>query len=316
MPAGCAGGGARPANAGAASTDLVVQLENGMLRPRACFDGTPLRPTRQASAGIVFDCAWKPGSVQVPAAESFYVANGEGCAVDTASGATASTQYEMAPFVERFDFTRLAAALGVGPERICVPSRCIYDTPGEPATCSDDCAADFTTRYLVDRARCTSADLLRVAPGIDTAFAVPTRCTDSKRPGLRAIGDKWRPCACFDGSPVVPSGPSNLSVPFDCSWPEGKILVKNVHESAFRPSDASCHGLQSDGQNPQPGFVETPFIERYEAGEGDPLNGLAQHELCVPSSCVFDQPGAPARCSEDCSPQGTTRYTANRRACH
>jgi hypothetical protein len=299
-------------------TARVVTRPDGKLTPRDCFDGVPLRPARRASGGVVvsFDCSWKPGSVRVPHGSSAYDVTRSGCVASDAEVVTsAGTSYVVEPFTELYRVEALAEVLHVAPAQICVPSRCVFAVPGELPACSDDCAPDHQTRYEVDRSSCSPADLQRVPPGIDAAFALPTHCVDSARPGLTNVGEKWRPCACFDGEPLAPAAEANASVRFACSWPSGKIAVSALQRDSFSPSDARCDPLHRDGPSQSDRFVDAPYVERYEPGEGNATNGLAQHELCVPSVCTFDRPGERARCSSDCSHDGTTRYEVQRDAC-
>lgn len=43
-------------------------------------------------------------------------------------------------------------------DRLCVPSECVFDTPGQTAHCSDDCSPVDATVYYTDRSACPSPD--------------------------------------------------------------------------------------------------------------------------------------------------------------
>lgn len=152
----------------------------------------------------------------------------------------------------------------------------------------------------------------------------PMRCASETVAGFRALDGGWfRPCNCFDGAPLRPVvtrfDEGLRTVPFDCSWPEGMIFQRGSTSSGPALVDAvGCEYVEESGRGE--GFVPAPYEERFIAPQERP-DGVRSDRICVPTECVFDVPGQPARCSDDCAGLGSdglepvTVYRVDRSAC-
>lgn len=56
-------------------------------------------------------------------------------------------------------------------DRLCIPSECVFDTPGRPANCSHDCTSNYTTHYTADHSACPRPDAGGTDGGIDASGA-------------------------------------------------------------------------------------------------------------------------------------------------
>jgi hypothetical protein len=104
--------------------------------------------------GVLFDCSWPAGTIRaIPSADTAAgnsIESGGTCPVWTLEAAVFPGPVAE-PFVEHY---WPASDLPLSAADVCIPSRCVFDTPGQPATCSSDCSADLTITYTTDRTRC------------------------------------------------------------------------------------------------------------------------------------------------------------------
>ena len=142
----------------------------------------------------------------------------------------------------------------------------------------------------------------------DTSFLPPwpMRCADEPVAGFRQLDNGyWRPCNCFDGDPLRPVPTQNdegiRGVPFDCDWPVGTIW--SLDWLSIPPTQIDFLGCESIFDTVRlSGFIPEPFEDVFfSVGTLRPAE-IARDRLCVPTECVFDTPGEPARCSDDCGP--------------
>lgn len=153
----------------------------------------------------------------------------------------------------------------------------------------------------------------------------PMRCLGESIPGFAALGDGWfRPCNCFDGTPLRPV-PTDFdeglrTIPFDCSWPVGMLYQR--WSSTSGPIAITATTCEYVNNAPQGGgFVPEPVEERFIAFTDALPDGVTADRLCVPTECVFETPGEPPRCSDDCgivavgSGDYLTTYRVDRSAC-
>lgn len=162
---------------------------------------------------------------------------------------------------------------------------------------------------------------------------LPRRCADEPIPGFRLRPDGWYdPCNCFEPDeggtlraiPTACHDEGLRTVPFDCSWPQGAIYhrVSIVRGPIFIDSIACQHAC--DTVSPE-GFYEAPYHQAFifDLDFFPPDPRLPIDRICFPAECVFDTPGEPARCSEECAefhpewpyPGYATTYRVDRSAC-
>ncbi len=162
----------------------------------------------------------------------------------------------------------------------------------------------------------TGSDGSRVDSGVprdagwdpDTSFLPPwpMRCADEPVPGFRQLDNGyWRPCNCFDGDPLRPVPTQNdegiRAVPFDCDWPVGTIW--SLDWLSIPPIQIDFLGCEPIFDRVRPsGFIPEPFEDVFFSVREQRPAEIARDQICVPTECVFDTPGEPARCSDDCGP--------------
>lgn len=141
------------------------ELEDGWYRPCNCFDGEPLRAVPisciagrdEGHRTVPFDCAWPEGMIyhRDRATSGPIDVNADGCG--HMEEALELGRFSPEPYRERFNVS--ASDPRLPRDRICFPVECVFDTPGEPARCSRECAPypDYETIYRVDRSRCDEA---------------------------------------------------------------------------------------------------------------------------------------------------------------
>lgn len=162
---------------------------------------------------------------------------------------------------------------------------------------------------------------------------LPRRCADEPIPGFRLRPDGWYgPCNCFerdaDGAlhavPTACYDQGLRTVPFDCSWPPGAIYHRGA--LATGPTwieSTGCEHACDIGY--VEGFYEAPYHQAFlfDLDFSPPDPRLPIDRICFPTECVFDTPGEPARCSEECAefhpewqyPGYITTYRVDRSAC-
>lgn len=136
------------------------------------------------------------------------------------------------------------------------------------------------------------------------------RCPDEEIPGFKLLDGGWhRACNCFDGDPLRPvptqsfghHGEGLRTVPFDCDWPLGGMYSRGSLSIEPNEIDAlGCEGMVDTVRGA--GFVAEPFHDVFTSFSAHRPAGVARERICVPTECVFDTPGEPAHCSEECAP--------------
>lgn len=164
---------------------------------------------------------------------------------------------------------------------------------------------------------------------------LPRRCADEPIPGFRIRPDGWyHPCNCFERDeggelrtvPTACHDQGLRTVPFDCSWPRGAIY----HRAATSTGPIF---IESDGTSCEPAcdtvsvesFYEAPYHQAFvfDSSFSPPDPRLPVDRVCFPAECVFETPGEPARCSQECAdfhpewlyPGYATIYRVDRSAC-
>jgi len=153
----------------------------------------------------------------------------------------------------------------------------------------------------------------------------PMRCPDEAIPGFKPLDGGWfRACNCFDGDPLRPvptqTDDGLRTIPFDCAWPVGTIWQRGYLST--QPAEINFQACEYIWDTVVgPGFVAAPFTDVFWSHREYRPAGIARDRICVPTECVFDTPGEPARCSEDCAPfdyewmRYYTIYRVDRSAC-
>ncbi|MDQ3032404.1 MAG: hypothetical protein M3Y87_08320 [Myxococcota bacterium] len=166
-PDGCVGG-CRPRRCADEPIPGFRLRPDGWYQPCNCFElddamGPIALPTRCRDQGlrtVIFDCGWPEGAIfHRGYTQSGPVELGASSCEHTCSTVIYEGFYA-APYQQMF-----VADHSLDPrlprDRVCVPRECVFDTPGERARCSPDCAASdagwYTTVYRVDRSACADA---------------------------------------------------------------------------------------------------------------------------------------------------------------
>ncbi len=142
---------------------------DGWYDPCNCFEARegevraiPTSCVDQGLRTVPFDCSWPPGTIFHRGYLSTYVVEvgAQSCdyTCDTVTGG-----FFLEPYYETFV---VAPDPRLPHDRVCFPSECVFDTPGEPARCSDSCTpfnseigtyfgrGAYVTVYRVDRSAC------------------------------------------------------------------------------------------------------------------------------------------------------------------
>lgn len=123
---------------------------------------------------VRFDCAWPEGAIFVAGSRGSGVLDISGTACEPTCLVGLPRGYYAAPY-ERF-YNPPYFDLGMPPESVCVPSECVFETPGEPARCSAECSelvgGYYRTTFRVDRSACAEGS------GVDagTLLTMPGGC--------------------------------------------------------------------------------------------------------------------------------------------
>lgn len=175
-PDGCVGASCRQGHCADEPIPGFRLRPDGWYQPCSCFElddamqpsAVPTQCVDQGLRTVTFDCSWPEGAIF----HRTYLASGPveigpgTCGHVWAAGPRAG--FYTAPYTEIF-FAGPSLDPRLPRDRVCVPRECVFDTPGERARCSTECAPSeggcYRTLYRVDRTACVDAGSADVDAG-------------------------------------------------------------------------------------------------------------------------------------------------------